>query len=166
MDQLHVLSRLLQLAALTAGVCLSVRSASAQDFNSDGVDDTVIGVPYEGVADAGDRGRVSLEAGAVGVVYGTSTAGATPHSQHWTLASDGIPGSPQAGDHFGFAVAWGRFNNDSYWDLAIGIPGRDVDGIADAGSVLIIHGSKDGLVASGRALAADRRPRMARRHRR
>jgi hypothetical protein len=32
------------MAALTAGVCLSVRPASAQDFNSDGVDDTVIGV--------------------------------------------------------------------------------------------------------------------------
>jgi hypothetical protein len=43
-DQLHVLSRLLQLAALTAGVCLTVLPASAQDFNSGGVDDTVIGV--------------------------------------------------------------------------------------------------------------------------
>ena len=159
MDPRLVPSLVLPLAFLTVSVCLRPSPASAQDFNGDSIHDMVVGVPYEGVDDGG-RGRTAAEAGAVDVVYGTPSNGVTPLSQHWTLASEGIPGSPQTGDHFGFAVAWGLFNNDGYWDVAVGIPGRDVDGIEDAGSVLIIYGSKEGLSASGPLMAAA--PRLLR----
>jgi hypothetical protein len=138
-------------ALLVAGAWLPAVHAMAQDFNGDGARDTVIGVPYEGYYETG-QGRGLPEAGAVDVVYGSQVRSPNVRSQHWTLASTGIPGSPEAGDHFGFAVAWGYFDDGPYQDLAIGIPGRDVDGVEDAGAIVIIHGSAQGLVASGPSL--------------
>jgi hypothetical protein len=126
---------------------------TAPDFNGDGAADIVVGVPYEGYYQSSSQGRGVPEAGAVDVLYGAVSGVAVPHPQHWTLASAGLPGLPHEGDHFGFAVAWGLFNGDTYVDLAIGVPGREVDGIADAGAVVIIHGSANGLVASGPLMA-------------
>ena len=55
---------------------------------------------------------------------------------------DGVPGSPEAGDRFGAAVAagpvrglTGGFPLD---DVAVGAPGEDVGSLADAGSVTIL----------------------------
>ena len=133
-------------AVLVACACLTAVHAGAQDFNGDGHRDTVIGVPYE------DYGATP-NAGAVDIIYGSSGRFQSPIApQHWMLSSAGIPGSPHEDDRFGFAVAWGEFSGDQYADLAIGIPGRDVFGIEDAGAVVIVHGSAQGLVASGPAL--------------
>ena len=78
------------------------------DFNGDGAADLVVGVPYEGYQPS-SQGRAVREAGAVDVIYGTVSGSACPRPQHWTLASAGLRGTPREGDHFGFAVAWGRF---------------------------------------------------------
>jgi hypothetical protein len=121
------------------------------DFNGDGVVDTVVGVPYESYQAVSTARRVA-EAGAVDVIYGVAPGKRRLSSQHWTLANAGVPGTPAEGDHFGYAVVNGHFNDDAYPDLAIGIPGRDVDGIVDAGSVLVLYGSPSGLVASGPAM--------------
>ena len=51
----------------------------------------------------------------------------------------------EAGDQFGAALATGRFNSDSYDDLAIGIPNEDIGAAADAGVVLVMYGSSTGL---------------------
>ena len=129
---------------------VAVTPTVAQDFNNDGSLDSVIAAPYEDVYDV-NTGQDVEHAGAVTVVYGETPEHLPPQDlppQQWTLASEGVVGSPEAGDLLGFAVAWGRFNSDEYWDLAIGLPGRDVDGIKDAGSVLIIFGSAQGLVAN------------------
>jgi hypothetical protein len=126
----------------------------AQDFNGDGSFDSVIAAPYEDVYDV-ITGQDVEDAGAVTVVYGKAPQHLPAQQlppQQWTLASEGVLGNPEAGDLLGFAVAWGRFNPDPYWDLAIGLPGRDVDGIKDAGSVLFIYGSAKGLVANGSRL--------------
>jgi hypothetical protein len=139
---------------LAACVWLPALDASGQDFNGDGAKDIVVGVPYEGYYDTGDGRRGLLEAGAVDVIYGASPSHPEGRTQHWTLASAGVPAYPQAGDHFGYAVAWGHFNADAHPDLAIGIPGRDVDGIEDAGAVVILHGAPGGLVASGPFMVA------------
>jgi hypothetical protein len=139
-------------ALLVACAWLPALDAAALDFNGDGARDTVIGVSYEGYYDPGSQGRGALEAGAVDVVYGSISGSPRPRSQHWTLASAGIPGAPEEGDHFGYAVAWGYFNDGPYQDLAIGIPGRNVDGVEDAGAIVIIHGSAQGLVAIGPSL--------------
>ncbi len=135
---------------LAIATLVAVTPTVAQDFNNDGSLDSVIAAPYENVFDV-DTGQDVEHAGAVTVVYGKSPPELPAQQlppQQWTLASDGVVGSPEAGDLLGFAVAWGRFNPDQYWDLAIGLPGRDVDGIKDAGSVLILYGSAEGLVGS------------------
>jgi hypothetical protein len=47
------------------------------------------------------------------------------------------------------AAVFGDFNNDTYDDLATGIPGEDIGAIADAGAVSVIYGSASGLAATG-----------------
>jgi hypothetical protein len=143
---LHFIRTVFAMATLVAAT-----PTVAQDFNDDGSIDSVIAAPYEDVYDV-NTGQDVEHAGAVTVLYGKTP----PHlpaqhlpPQQWTFVSEGILGSPEAGDLLGFAVAWGRFNPDEYWDLAIGLPGRDVDGVKDAGSVLILYGSAQGLVAIG-----------------
>jgi hypothetical protein len=46
---------------------------------------------------------------------------------------------------FGTALAIGDFNGDGIDDLAIGVPGEDVDGISNAGAVNVLYGSAGGL---------------------
>lgn len=53
--------------------------------------------------------------------------------------------TPHAHDGFGTSVARGYFNDDDYEDVAVGVPGLDVSGHADAGAVAIFYGSASGL---------------------
>ncbi|HKQ57181.1 MAG TPA: hypothetical protein VJY35_04870 [Candidatus Eisenbacteria bacterium] len=57
--------------------------------------------------------------------------------------------SLEGGDRTGQALAAGDFNGDGYDDLAIGAPDEVVNGLADAGAVIIVYGSKDGLTHIG-----------------
>ena len=41
------------------------------------------------------------------------------------------------------------FNGDGFDDLAVGVPGDDVNGDEDAGSVHVIYGTGSGLAAAG-----------------
>lgn len=45
-------------------------------------------------------------------------------------------------------ISHGDFNGDGFADLAIGIPGEDEGGEASSGAVVVIYGSRDGLVSS------------------
>jgi len=112
------------------------------DFNNDGFADLAIGVPGEDLA--------VQDAGAVNVVYGSAdglsaTSTSIPAAQFWSMNSNGIPGFEEPGDQFGSALAAGDFNGDGCSDLAIGIPGRTVDGNSGSGAVVIIFGSPYGL---------------------
>ncbi|WP_460515090.1 hypothetical protein [Flindersiella endophytica] len=60
---------------------------------------------------------------------GLAVAGLTYRIHH--LGKDGVPGKPAAGDAFGSSFAPGR--DGGIW---IGVPGRDVDGVRDAGMVV------------------------------
>lgn len=92
--------------------------------------------------EAGDRFGAALTDGAyeaIGIpgrtVDGQAEAGAAlrrhPDSKEWELLSQnspGVPGTAEAGDHFGAAVAAGV-------SLAVGVPGEDIGDLADAGMV-------------------------------
>ena len=114
------------------------------DFNNDGFDDLVIGVPDEDIAGNSD-------AGAVNVIYGSANGLTSAGNQIWHQ-NRGLIGRIDNGDNFGSSLAVGDFNNDNFDDLAVGIPDYEVRNLNNAGAVNIIYGSASGLTATGNQL--------------
>jgi FG-GAP repeat len=148
------------LVALAAAVALALPSGGratvmqavgrpVPDFNYDGFGDLAVGAPGE------DVGRRS-DAGAISVLYGSAT-GLTSNGQIFYQNSRGVSGV-EAGDQFGAALVAGRFNGDRFWDLAVGAPGEDVRGKANAGAVTILFGSRTGLRGGSPRLLIQKRP--------
>ncbi|TAH34957.1 MAG: hypothetical protein EYC70_14265 [Planctomycetota bacterium] len=139
----------LTLLLIPALGALSVRPAAAQDFNADGRPDLAVGVPYEdGGADM---------SGTVHVFYGEPGGFLTAaNHQIWSQGTTGLGETPEAGDRFGYALAWGDINADGYDDLAIGIPGEDYASYANAGAVAVLYGyTRSGLTAIGNQFWTD-----------
>jgi hypothetical protein len=112
-------------------------SLATGDFNNDFYDDLVVGVPYESLGHAA--------AGAIHVIYGSAGKLTTAGNQMFSLDEEDMGDS----DHFGWSLAAGRFNGDQYDDLAIGAPGKTIDGKLEAGQVTIMWGLFSGLVMFG-----------------
>jgi hypothetical protein len=119
------------------------------DFNDDGFADLAVGIPGE------DQG-LSVDLGAVYLLFGTA-GGLTAAGSH------GLFTEAEPGDRFGAALAAGLFDGDGFVDLAAGLPGTDVRGAADAGSVVMIASAGDsdhrflqGPVVGGTAEPGDR----------
>ena len=114
------------------------RALATGDFNHDDYCDLAIGIPGEDIGAIGN-------AGAVTVLYGSGHGLQAANAQTWHQNSSGIYGSAEMGDIFGNTLATGDFNHDGYMDLVIGVPGEDVGVIADAGTVIVLYGTADGL---------------------
>ena len=108
------------------------------DFNADGYDDAVCGVPLEDLYD--DSPQEKSNAGVVNIIYGGPDGFSATGSQLWTLDNAELSFGALAGDRFGAAVAAGDFNGDGVDDLAIGAPGASIDGQNGAGMVTILYG--------------------------
>lgn len=100
------------------------------NFDSDGHDDLVVGVPGEDGPSFG-QGR-----GVVHVFFGSVTF---PYSSS-TLSAANFGHTPQDGDQFGTTVAAGDFDGDLFDDLVIGVPFADPFAAADAGRLHVAHG--------------------------
>ncbi len=122
-------------------------SLAAGDFDGDDIADLAIGAPYESIIYG--TGMYTL-AGAVHVLYGTSSGLGTSDDQFWNMgsATDVCPGCaelPAGGDYFGLSLAAGDFNGDSV--LVIGVPFRELPaelgepGVQDAGAIVFLSGS-------------------------
>ncbi len=115
-----------------------------------------VGVPREDIG-------VSANAGAVNVIYGSSSGLTSSGDQFWDQntifgpeINPFIESGNEAQDFFGFALAAGDFNADGRDDLAIGVPLEDVVNsnvvhTENAGEVDVLYGSTSGLSTTGRA---------------
>jgi len=112
------------------------------DFNNDGFADLAVGVPREGV------GAAEL-AGAVNVLYGSTTGLSGSGSQLFFQGGGGVTDVAEPFDSFGAALAAGDFDNDGFVDLAVGVPGEDLQAIPNAGAVNVLYGSTTGLSGTG-----------------
>ncbi|MFF0161648.1 hypothetical protein ACFYRY_29515 [Streptomyces sp. NPDC005263] len=133
--------------ALSAPAAHAASPAAPFDFNGDGRADLAIGAPG---ATVGGKAK----AGAVSVVYGSSTGLKSSTYQLITQNTTGIPGAAETDDAFGSALASADLDRDGYADLVVGTPGEDLDGDTNDGMVAIVWGSKTGL-SGGRELRND-----------
>jgi len=115
---------------------------AAGDFDNDGFDELAIAVPLDDAGGAVDSGSVHvLRGGANGLRTGGDVI--------WHRDKAGVRGRARDGDHFGWSLATGRFDDGDNHDLAVGADEDDVGGISDTGSVHVLYGSGAGLTASG-----------------
>jgi hypothetical protein len=109
--------------------------ASAGDVNGDGFDDIIVGAVYAGVGEADDyAGKAYVLFGHSGG-FGDIDLGALGPGQGFAIEG------AAALDHAGWSVAGaGDLNGDGFDDIAIGVPGADGEGAANAGAAFILFG--------------------------
>lgn len=118
---------------------------AAGDFDNDGFDDLAIGVPGEDLTQP--LGENAADAGAVNVLNGSGTGLTADRDQFWSQVA--LQGAHEDGDHFGYSLASGDFDNDDFDDLTIGVPGEDLEASSSAGAVNVLYGSGVLLAQSG-----------------
>ncbi|WP_405798217.1 FG-GAP-like repeat-containing protein [Streptomyces sp. NBC_01506] len=100
------------------------------DFNRDGINDLVAGLP-----------RAASSDGSVTILPGTTDGPGSAARKTLNQGSPGVPGNSEAGDLFGSANAWGDVNGDGYADLIVGSPGENgTTGQTDTGTVAVLNG--------------------------
>jgi hypothetical protein len=130
------------LSSAHAGTAAVAAGSLQADFNNDGFVDIAIGAPLENIGSIPD-------AGSVNVLYGSASGLSGAGGQQFWQGAGGVIGAAEPGDLFGLSLAAGDFNNDSFADLAIGVPFEDVGSIVDAGLVNVLYGSASGLTGAG-----------------
>lgn len=111
------------------------------DVDGDGRADLVTGAPDEGIGSADGAGRA--------LVYFGSSSGIPSRVTSVDQESNGVPGRSEADDGFGTAVTCGDFDGDGRDDLAVGVPGEDIDGRDDVGFVHVLEGRSGGISRAG-----------------
>jgi FG-GAP repeat len=135
-------------------------SLSAGDYNGDSFADLAIGIMGQDFIIPVDPPEFILDAGMVGVIYGSPAGLSEERPGRSQLlfqgfgARDETSNSPlsrersEAEDRFGSSLTSGDYNGDGRDDLAIGVPNEDhrqATG-ANQGLVHVIYGTPEGLI--------------------
>ncbi|MFJ8801495.1 FG-GAP-like repeat-containing protein [Streptomyces sp. NPDC102487] len=131
------------LSALPLTPAAAAPSRLAGDFNGDGYLDIAL-------SSAGHQVGTAQQAGAVVVLYGSSSGVSAARRTVITQNSAGVPGTAEAGDLFGQNLAAGDLDGDGYSDLVVGAPSESIGDRDAVGSATILWGGTSGL--SGGAL--------------
>jgi hypothetical protein len=110
------------------------------DFDGDGRDEIAVGA-------AGTSSGGNSSAGAV-YVLNRSGGGTWSVQEEIRAGIGGYPGASQTGADMGNSLAAGDFDGDGFTDLAIGIRGQRVDGLENAGAVMVTYGTANGIAPS------------------
>ncbi|MBT2419898.1 FG-GAP repeat protein [Streptomyces sp. ISL-22] len=128
------------------GGIIGGEDAAIGDLNKDGYGDIVVGRSN----DMYDSAEPPFRGGGLAVVYGGPDGVSTTRKPVWiNQDTAGVPGSAEHGDGMGSGLSVGDTNGDGYLDVATGLPGEDLGALTDAGSVLVLRGSANGLTATG-----------------
>jgi FG-GAP repeat/FG-GAP-like repeat len=117
-------------------------SVAVGDLDRDGFADLVVGAPNEDVGKKEDAGRVT-------VVYGAAKGYRTSGGKVYDQGTKGVPGKPEKGDEFGYAVALLDHDADGRLDLTVGAP--DEDATTDDDDETSYPGAVTTLTGSGRS---------------
>ena len=105
---------------------------AAGDFNGDGYSDVAVAA----TGDDNGQGRGTV------MVFPGGPGGLVPEEAvEYRQGVNGLDGNDERNDQFGYALAPGDFDNDGYWDLAVGVPGEE----GGEGIVQVLYGSDRGL---------------------
>ncbi len=117
------------------------------DLDKDGHAEIVVGHYADGTDyDIG----LPVKGGAIAVVPGGPNGVSTTRKPVWiNQDTAGVPGVGEWHDGMGSGLSIGDTNGDGYLDVATGLPGEDFDGLTDAGTVLVLRGSANGLTTTG-----------------
>ncbi|MET7359227.1 FG-GAP-like repeat-containing protein [Streptomyces sp. NPDC005562] len=128
--------------ATTAQKLVPSVGGAIADIDGDGYGDFV-------TRDIGDNFEdMPSQKGAIIVRYGAAS-GLSDRTTKINQDSAGVPGAGETGDEFGAAISAGDVNGDGFADVAVGVPGEDIETTADAGSVVLLKGSRTGLTGTG-----------------
>lgn len=127
---------------------------AAVDLGKTAHADLAIGIPDE---DQERTWAVDLSnVGAVSILYGSPAGISSTGARGIDQNTSGVPGDNESNDRFGSALTGGNYGKGGRGDLAIGIPGEDLnDGwdvdssITDAGMVDVLYGSEGGAGGAG-----------------
>lgn len=111
---------------------------AAGNFNGGQYTDLAIGVPHEDIGTIAGAGTVQVF---FGCAQRLDQCNRTIISQN----TPGISSDPEPIDVFGFSLAVGNFNADSYEDLVIGAPYENVGDVTNAGVVHVLYGNPAGF---------------------
>jgi hypothetical protein len=109
------------------------QSMAVYDANRDGCADVAVGLPNQDVAGA-------IDAGEVLILFGSPAGlGMGPAAVSYVQGRDGVPGTPDSHDWFGYSLTAG-LTADGAPFLIVGVPGEDAGGQPDSGVVHYFRG--------------------------
>lgn len=134
-------------------------SLASGDFDRDTYDDLVVGVvplnnlldppPDLGEDDLPNPDPPRFAPGAVHVFYGFHEGLIVKNDVLLHQGINGVLGNAKDDEGFGYGLATGDFNGDSYTDLAVGVPHDNIGRFHGAGGVNIFFGQREGLTVTG-----------------